>query len=71
MELRVTDNGPGIDAVVQATLFNHFNTTKQEGMGMGLSISRSIVEAFGGSLEYEPGERGETFCVSLPVVQNP
>ena len=50
IEVTVTDNGPGIDADIMDRLFNPFQTSKASGMGMGLSISRSIIEAHGGSM---------------------
>jgi PAS domain S-box-containing protein len=67
-ELRVVDNGPGIDAAVQARLFTPFFTTKSEGTGLGLSIVHSIVKAHGGDvhLESAPG-RGTTVLVRLPL----
>lgn len=50
IETTVTDNGPGIDADMADKIFNPFQTSKSSGMGMGLSISRSIIQAHGGEL---------------------
>lgn len=67
----VTDNGPGIDSQTAQHLFKAFSTTKPEGMGMGLAISRSIIEAHGGRLWSEANdESGATFRFTLPIVAN-
>jgi signal transduction histidine kinase len=58
IEISVADTGPGIDDHVEESLFRPFATTKPRGMGMGLSISRNIVEAHGGSLRVEAGRSG-------------
>lgn len=64
----VRDAGCGIDPAIGAKLFEAFQTTKSEGMGMGLAISRSIVESHGGRLWYTPNEGpGVTFSVLLPA----
>ncbi len=56
--ISVTDTGPGIDSVAAARLFEPFVTTKAQGMGVGLSISRTIVEAHGGRIWTEPNPAG-------------
>jgi PAS domain S-box-containing protein len=68
VEVRVTDNGPGIDAAQADLLFDEFYTTKTHGLGLGLSISRSIVESHGGALWLErTGPAGTTFCFTIPA----
>ena len=71
VRIAVGDNGPGIDAQAAPHLFNAFTTTKPDGMGMGLAISRSIVEAHGGRLWTEANKDfGATFQFTLPIVAN-
>jgi two-component system, LuxR family, sensor kinase FixL len=64
----VRDTGPGLADVVAQNLFQPFVTTKQKGMGLGLSICRSIVESHGGRLWATPNsDHGVTFSFTLPV----
>jgi PAS domain S-box-containing protein len=68
IRIAVTDNGPGIDPQTAQHVFDAFSTTKPEGMGMGLAISRSIIQAHGGSLWTEANdEHGATFQFTLPI----
>ncbi len=60
VEITVADTGPGIAAEVATRLFQPFVTTKKHGMGVGLSISRTIIEAHGGKLWAEPNPGGGT-----------
>jgi C4-dicarboxylate-specific signal transduction histidine kinase len=66
MLIQVIDNGPGVDNT--ETIFDAFVTTKDKGMGIGLAVSRSIVEAHDGRLwaENNPGG-GATFSMALPL----
>jgi signal transduction histidine kinase len=67
--IAVSDSGVGIDDSSLDQIFNAFFTTKQDGMGMGLSISRSIIEMHGGRLWATSNESpGATFRFSLPTV---
>jgi PAS domain S-box-containing protein len=66
--LSVSDSGVGFKPEEMERLFEAFYTTKTQGMGMGLAISRSIIEAHGGRLWAEPNQGpGATFLFSLPV----
>lgn len=63
----VDDNGPGVAKAMEARLFNPFESSKPDGMGIGLSISRTIAEAHGGRLEYEASVLGGArFTILLP-----
>jgi signal transduction histidine kinase len=68
VEIRITDRGPGIPAEHFDSIFDSFFSTKRDGMGLGLSIARSLVEADGGTLTAANNtDVGACFCVRLPV----
>ncbi len=68
IQVRIKDNGPGLDKDQQQKILTPFYTTKANGMGMGLSISRSLVEAHEGSLHFNSKpEKGATFYFTLPI----
>jgi len=63
----IRDTGPGLDAAAVERIFEPFYTTKRDGLGMGLRISRSIVESHGGRLWAEPDSGGGVFHFTLPI----
>lgn len=68
VHLTVCDNGPGIPSDQADSVFVPFRTTRPDGLGMGLVICRSIVEAHGGRIGWTPNpDRGTTFHVTLPL----
>jgi len=68
LHIDISDRGPGIPPEVAARLFEPFYTTKPEGLGMGLNICRSIVEAHRGQLILKPNPQGGTmFSILLPI----
>ena len=68
VEVVVADSGPGIPLSVQSRLFQPFVTTKSEGLGIGLSICRAIVESHGGTLNAENSDgRGASFRFTIPA----
>jgi two-component system sensor kinase FixL len=70
VEIVVRDTGPGIDPAVRDQLFEPFASTKEEGMGVGLSICRTIVEAHGGRIWAESADgEGTAFHLTLPAAQ--
>ncbi|NOT66918.1 MAG: PAS domain-containing protein [Methylophilaceae bacterium] len=69
IQVRVKDNGPGIAQDQQQKILTPFYTTKPTGMGMGLSISRSLIKAHGGALHFNTQlGKGTSFYFTLPVM---
>jgi len=66
IEIVIADSGPGLTPEVKDKLFAPFITTKQTGMGMGLPISRSIIQRHGGDIELLESVRGAVFRITLP-----
>jgi signal transduction histidine kinase len=65
--VKVIDNGKGLEPAAQDRLFDHLFSTKREGLGLGLPISRSIIEAHGGHIDAQPGgENGLVLTFTLP-----
>lgn len=70
VRISVADTGSGLDPTIAPRLFQAFASNKQDGMGLGLSICRTIVEAHGGRIWAEPGtDRGTVFHFTLPAAQ--
>ncbi len=68
LEIRVADTGPGLPVDRMEAAFDAFHTTKQEGMGMGLAICRSIAESHSGHLDADNTEQGGAiFTLTLPL----
>ncbi len=65
--IRVTDDGPGVDAADVPHLFERFYAGKAGGTGIGLSLARDLLAAHGGSVRYVPGGSGARFDISLPL----
>lgn len=70
VDIRVVDNGPGVDPAIAPSLFAPFVSSKEGGMGVGLFISRRIVEAHGGVIGLEAiAEGGAAFHFTLPIAE--
>jgi len=69
--VEVTDTGPGISDEVAARLFQPFVTSKAGGMGIGLSISKRIIESHGGTMEaHRTDQGGALFRFTLPAIES-
>src|SRR5207253_10890768 len=72
VRLRVADNGVGMTAEAQQRLFEPFFTTKPRGVGLGLAVTKRIVEAHNGTITVSSEEgKGTEFTVLLPVIAGP
>ena len=72
VEVSVRDTGTGLPAEIIGTLFTPFVTTKSHGLGIGLTIARTIVDAHGGTIDaHNNPEGGATFTVTLPRSETP
>jgi two-component system sensor kinase FixL len=70
IEMRIADTGPGLPSQVKERLFQPFVTTKIDGMGIGLSICRDIIDSHDGGLSARPNEpNGTIFLIRLPAVE--
>jgi two-component system sensor kinase FixL len=68
VHVTVSDTGPGIPAAIEDQVFHPFITSKDDGLGIGLSVSRSIIDAHGGRLEIKRGSATMTsFVLTLPL----
>lgn len=67
----VADSGPGVTEPERGQVFEPFFSTKAQGVGLGLTISREIVEAHGGTIAFESGEAGTVVTVRLPLEVQP
>jgi signal transduction histidine kinase len=69
--ITVSDTGVGISPEQQTRIFQPFTTFKYQGSGLGLSISQSIIEQFGGTITFESSVgQGTTFTIALPALQS-
>jgi signal transduction histidine kinase len=64
----IQDTGPGVDPEIMPKLFTRFTTRSEHGTGLGLFISKSIIEAHGGKISAENNSRGAIFSFTLPLV---
>ncbi|GEM_PF-1138878 len=71
LQIDVCDSGPGIHANIANRLFEPYFTTKASGLGMGLMISRTIIEWHGGVLTHIPAQRGAQFRFTIPAWRAP
>lgn len=72
IEVAIADIGAGIDPAVSAVLFEPYQTTRETGLGMGLSISRSIIESRDGKLwADQQRQQGALFRMRIPEYETP
>jgi signal transduction histidine kinase len=66
LEVRVEDSGPGLTEQQRERIFEAFYTTKHGGTGLGLAVTRTLLEKMGGVIEAGRGSRGAVFILSVP-----
>jgi two-component system sensor kinase FixL len=72
VRITVTDHGPGVSPQLGENIFHPFVTTKRDGLGVGLAISRTIIQSYGGTLGYSHNPAGgAVFAVELPAAREP
>ena len=69
MRIGVLDNGPGVAPSARGSLFEPLASDKVEGLGLGLAISRTIVDAHGGTLWLGESDQGAAFWLTIPVAR--
>lgn len=69
VEVRIEDNGPGIMPKIAQNLFTAFSSSKDDGLGVGLSICRAIIEQHKGKIWAETLPNGTAFCFTLPAAR--
>ena len=67
VEIRVEDSGPGLSDGQQERVFEAFYTTKQGGTGLGLAVTRTLLEKMGGTIQAGRGSRGAVFTLTVPA----
>ncbi len=65
--IEVRDSGPGVPAGHQEHLFEAFYTTRGDGTGLGLALSRELMHGMGGTISYHDGEPGAVFSLNFPA----
>ena len=68
LNIKIDDNGPGIEQIIQHKIFDPFFTTKKNGTGLGLSIVKSIVDSHKGKVWAENHSNGASFTIQIPLV---
>jgi len=68
---RITDNGTGLKQDTESLVFTPFFTTKPSGLGLGLPLSKRLIEANGGQIFVDTNAQGTTFCFELPRAVSP
>jgi signal transduction histidine kinase len=69
LSIFVEDNGPGIAPKQRSRIFEPFYTTKERGTGLGLTVTKKLIENLFGNIELQPSRRGAAFKVTLPIMK--